>query len=1364
MAISALGAAHLGVLFLVSKQTDDGAYEAQLASAILAVIASTSMAYLSYLEHHRSLRTSLLLNSYILIITLVNIIRTRTAWLVHGEQPDYILLTVTTAASATLIILEAIPKNRWLKSTHEGTSPEEASGLYSLLLMLWVTPLLKLGNKKILDTKDLYSLDSQLSADIQSGDFQKQWRATQHSPKRTLLVILLKSISWSLLQPIPSRLAMVAFSFCQPFFIGRLIKFLELDPLSNRNTGLGLILASLLIYPGLALSNSTFLWLHSRAVSKARSALVTTIFQKMTELNSTHLDTNFLTLMSTDVERITQGGMYPIHDIWANTVEVVLASWFLHRQLGAAFIAPILVVSASVVSTSFIAKFAGPAMSKWTQRTEARVRLTTAVVANMKALRMCGLSESTTGLLQKYREDEQRVGSAYRILLVVSITSAFTPMFLAPVATFFWAGRQLSMAEVFSSLSYVALITSPLTQLFQKVPDILASFACLSRIQNFLDMESKSEYRKFEGHRAAEDGSVAISLEHASLGWTEDRRQLKHLNLDLPRSSLTIVTGPVASGKSTLCKALLGEVPFIEGTITFHQGLPRIGYCDQAPFLTNGSVRSNIIGFEPFDGQLYDEVLEAVMLKDDLRSLPKADDTPIGSSGIRLSGGQRQRVALARALYLSADVYVLDDFTVGLDKPTADKIVTRLFGHDGFLRRRRSTIVWCTHSVKYLHHAQKVIALNAEGGVAHQGQPEEVLGDKQVISTLEQDQDKSLEPDIGLDTRFSKDATSKTEHEDEKDPSRNLNDTSVYVHYFSSFGPLLIFAVLFSGLMWGFFWNAGTLFLKYWADNSFHIPGSQSHINNVYLGIYAILQLSGIIVMGLYVASTDMGMAQVGGSVLHFKAVKALMAAPLQYFTKTDQGVTVNLFSQDINLIDFFLPKTMSNTMLALFASAGQAVVVAIGTPFVALAYPVLLVFLSFLSRFYLKTSRQLRLLDLENKSPLYAQFQDAIRGIASIRAFGWVPHYTAQNHALVDDSVRPAYLLQMSQVWLALVLKLVVAAIAVSVTVLATQVITLSGRAGFVGAGLVSLMEMGSMMNACVHSWIHLEMSLGAVKRLKDFGEKSGSEDKGGEDLRPAESWPERGEIVIDGVDASYEEERYKDYGDDRTLVLKGIRMSIQAGEKVAVIGRTGSGKSSLILLILRLLDPTSETEGNIVIDGTPLRRIHRDTLRQRIIAMPQDMVFLAGGESFRTALDPNSRNSDEECQFALEQVGLWSTVQNSGGLQAEMTKDVFSQGQKQLFSLAVAIIRARLRQKHGAKGGILLLDEVTASVDRETEHTMMDVVKRVFAEYTVVAVTHSLESIAGFDRVFALGKCRVIKEGPPGSFSQEDASVVNA
>ncbi|KUI55631.1 Multidrug resistance-associated protein 1 [Cytospora mali] len=826
----------------------------------------------------------------------------------------------------------------------------------------------------------------------------------------------------------------------------------------------------------------------------------------------------------------------------------------------------------------------------------------------MKSLKVSGLAGSAAGLLQKSRDDEQWVASTFRFILIFSVASAFPPHFISPVATFLWAGRQLDMAKVFSSLSYLTLVTSPLSQLFQRIPSILASLTSFKRIQDFLEQESRSDYRVIDeslgGCRDVE--GVAISLKGASVGWTRDKWQLSGLNLSIPKSQLTIITGPVAAGKSTLCKALLGEVPFTEGAIQFHMKHSRIGYCDQTPFLTGGTVRSNVIGFEPFDGQLYNEILETVMLKDDLQALPRADDTEIGSEGVALSGGQRQRVALARALYLSADIYILDNSTVGLDRPRPDEIFRRLFRPGGLLRRRNATVVWCTHSLQYLRHAERVVMLDAEGRIMSQGDPEEVLDDGDLTSVTYQDDDPAGADTAGeerliLRKDLTVDGPLFTEHKDEQDPTRNHNDASVYTYYFGCFGPFIIFSVILTATMFAISWNF---------DNTFHVPGPLRHINTFYLGIYAVLQLSAIIAMGLYIASTDLGMGRVGGTMLHSKAVKALMAVPLRYFTKTDQGVTVNLFSQDINLLDVSLPRALI-----------------IGNPFVAIGYPLLVSVISTVAKVCLRTSRQLRLLELENKSPLYAQFHDTVRGVVSIRAFGWVGPYTAQRHKSLDDSQRPVYLLEMIQVWLALVLKLIVAVVAVSATTLATQLSSFSERTGFVGAGLVSLMQFGNLLNGSVQSWIYLETSLGAVKRLRDFGEKTGTEGKVGEDLQPGESWPERGETVLEGVDASYEEEKYRGDEDDRHLVLKHISMRVQPGERVAIIGRTGSGKSSLILLLLRLLDPTYESLDKITIDDLPLRRINRESLRQRLIAMPQEMAFLAAGETYKDSLDPYSK-----------------------------------------------------------------------------------------------------------------------------------------
>lgn len=1056
------------------------------------------------------------------------------------------------------------------------------------------------------------------------------------------------------------------------------------------------------------------------------------------------------------MERI-QNGVQPIHDIWANTGEAILACWLLYCQLGAAFAAPLIIVLLCALATAAVSRFAGPRMMSWTKHTEGRVKLTNAVVANLKPLKMSGLASFAAGILQRFRADEIQAGIGYRVVLLFSICNAFIPEYISPLATFAVVGRQLSLAEVFGSLSYLTLLSAPLSQLFQRVPMIMACLGSLKRIQDFLDKDKDEDYRIFGQSatpNAGEEG-VAISLSDVKVAWTRGKWQLNGLSFAVPSAQVTIITGPVACGKSTLCRALLGEATFTEGVISFHQDQPRIGYCDQKAFLVNGSIRSNIIGFEPFDSSLYDEVLETVMLKSDLRALPMADETQVGSNGVTLSGGQKQRVALARALYLKTDTYVLDDFTVGLDKPTADEIVRRLFGEAGFLARRKATVVWCTHSVQYLHLAKHIIALSPDGNILHQGGPDEILRDREVTLALEHDDSQNGNDDIGSELKLSD--ISPPKPPTDKSASRARTEASVYTHYFSSFGPSLIIGSIFAALAVGFFPNAGSVWLKFWADNSFAMPGPISHINAFYIGIYAAIQIAALATLITHVALVVIGMAKASGTALHLRAVQALMVAPLRFLTKTDQGVIVNYFSQDMNMVDMTLPGMLMNTSALAMISLGQAIVIALGTPFILYAYPVLIIVLLRLSKYYLSTSRQLRLLELENKSPLYTQFADTVRGIASIRAFGWIGAYTAQNHQLMNDSLRPLYLLEMLSIWLTLLMKLIVAVIAVTVTVLVTQLPSLRDRAGFVAAGFLALMRFGGMLNSVVQCWVQLETSLGAVKRLKEFGETAGSEDRVGEDLRPDEQWPKRGEIVVDGVDASYAEERFKDNPEEIGLALKGLALKVSAGEKVAIVGRTGSGKSSLILLLLRLLDPTLETENNISIDGLPLRRIKRDTLRQRIIAMPQDMVFLAAGETFKAALDPYARASDEECMVALEEVGLLDTVKEAGGLDASIAKDTLSQGQRQLFSLAVAVLRARVREQDGALGGVLLLDEVTSSVDRETEKTIMDVIDRVFKDYSVLAVTHSLESVMSFDKVFVMADGHVVKEGSPVSLIKD-------
>lgn len=264
----------------------------RLVCDILAVVATILLGFLSYFEHVRSKRPSMLLNIYLLLIVALGIIRiSRTS-----SRDTYAILSITSTILAGVVaILEAVPKRRWRSVTLYEKSPEETSGLYSIAFFAWLNPLIRLGNRKILDTDDLYPLDTRLSANKMSHLFQRKWNGKPVG--RSLPGVLLRSLFWPLLQPIPSKIAFVGFSFCQPLFIQKLIKYLESGPASACDTGTNLILASICIYAGMALSSASFAYLNSRALTRLRSCLVTALFHKTVEMKATHLDTEVLTLM-----------------------------------------------------------------------------------------------------------------------------------------------------------------------------------------------------------------------------------------------------------------------------------------------------------------------------------------------------------------------------------------------------------------------------------------------------------------------------------------------------------------------------------------------------------------------------------------------------------------------------------------------------------------------------------------------------------------------------------------------------------------------------------------------------------------------------------------------------------------------------------------------------------------------------------------------------------------------------------------------------------------------------------------------------------------------------------------------------------
>jgi ABC-type multidrug transport system fused ATPase/permease subunit len=381
-----------------------------------------------------------------------------------------------------------------------------------------------------------------------------------------------------------------------------------------------------------------------------------------------------------------------------------------------------------------------------------------------------------------------------------------------------------------------------------------------------------------------------------------------------------------------------------------------------------------------------------------------------------------------------------------------------------------------------------------------------------------------------------------------------------------------------------------------------------------------------------------------------------------------------------------------------------------------------------------------------------------------TLRASGYISQDIDKNTRLINTSQRPFYLLAMIQQWLSLVLNLLVVAMAAILTTLAVQ---LHSNSGFAGASLVTLMDFSIYLTGIIIFYTRLETSLGAIARLRKFNQSVEPEDKEGEDVQPPRQWPQNGVIELKGVSASYSS---AEDADVPSLALRDIHLSIKQGEKVAICGRTGSGKSSLLALLLKLLDPLPGKD-TIVIDDTALGGIDRATLRERIIAVPQEAVFLPDGSSFRANLDPFGLSSDDgqECQDVLRAVGLWDFVSaRDGGVDGPMSPGSLSAGQRQLMSLCRALLRRRIRARDlgmgggggGSEGGILLLDEVSSSVDTETEKVMSDVIGEEFGKYTVVAVSHRLDMVMDFDRVVVMDKGAIVEVGNPHLLAADEGT----
>ncbi|XXG98141.1 hypothetical protein Hte_004462 [Hypoxylon texense] len=1388
--LTALLAAQLALVAL-RVQHPVFATNASLAADILGVIATAAALVLSFADHTRRPRPSTLLGLYLSVLVVLGTARTRTFWLLLSRSNEGrsvpAVATLVFALIGTALLLESIEKkadaatsltSTQAQSSYQGANdqsppikgealaPEQRSGIWSRTSFAWLTATFRAGYARVITLNDLPPLDTGLESRLMGKALAETWARYDPQAKHSLLRACFRAYLLSLSSAVIPRLCLTGFTFAQPFLVSATVTFVGLEN-PDSNYGKGLIGAWALVYLGMAVSNSIYQYQNFRFTTRVRGGLIALIYNRT--LHKGVADKSEITamaLMSTDVERIMNGALR-FHKTWSSLIDIAIACWLLGLQMSVACVAPIVLILVFIAFAYRVSKAARTAQVRWVERVQERLRVTSSFLSNMKAVKMLGISSVMSTVVQKLRVEEINISKAYRKLLVWALLLSLTPINLAPVVTFavyvviaiFWKDESLLATKAFTSITLISLLTTPVILFTQALPQLFQSVGSFERIQEYcnynaddsslLDDDPTYDEPDISLQRLASPKSSGkapyvskdqlISLRNQSFSWTRDNAAvLNGLNVDIRRGEVTAVVGRVGSGKSAFLNSILGEMTSTSGENSQGSKSRQVmAYCAQEPWLENKTVRQNIIGVSPYDEKWYSSVIYACGLDTDLRQLHRGDRTSVGSTGQNLSGGQKQRVALARAVYARHEIVILDDVFSGMDSNTASRVASRLLGRDGLLKQRQTTTVLATHNKNIMALTNTIIVIE-DGSIMETGSPTTLLQGDGYVSKLgitiqsEPDIEAPKAENTGLVRETSRASTTITEETNRSltDLRRKHGDLTVYKYYIASAGYLAV--GMYAGFisLWVFCTEFSTVVVNWWSAANAVEPNKNV---GLYMGIYAMIGVVGVI------------------------AAAIASWAPFRFFASTDSGELLNRFSQDMHLVDMDLPLVMFNYTSTAISLGIKVVILAIFSRYLGATIPVLGVAVYFLQRFYLQTSRQMRLLGIEARAPLYTHFGETTAGKATIRAFGWQPQYRRRNHELVDDSQRPVYLQSCIQQWLAFVLDLLVAALA---AVLVAIVVTWhdSFTAGSVGVSLLVVVNFSETLSRLIQNWTKLESSVGAVARVKRFVADTEVEEQDGRDVGigvdsqlPPE-WPNSGALQP-----------------ATEPVLNNISLSIQPGQHVAICGRTGSGKSSLLLALLRMLDESS-SQGEVKIDGVDITTVKLANLRARINVVPQDPFFIPGTVRFN--IDPFSSSSssiiasgggsegrqgdDATMRHALERVGLWSSVSTQGGLDAPLDAAAWSTGQRQLLCLARAMVR---QWKKSSAGGILVLDEAMSSVDEETESTMQEIIDTEFKDCTVLAVMHRLRHVVrSYDVVALLDAGKLLEYGAPDTLMQGD------
>lgn len=1268
-------------------------------------------------------------------------------------------------------------------------TPYSEAGLFSLATLSWLNPLLSVGAKRPLELKDIPLLApkdrSKYNYKILNLNWEKLKAAEGQKPP---------SLAWALLKSFwreASRNAVFAglntvVSYVGPYMISYFV-----DYLAGRETfrNEGYVLAGIFFTAKLIETMTTRQWYLGVDIlgMHVRSALTAMVYRKGLRLSSSarqsHTSGEIVNYMAVDVQRVGDYSWY-LHDVWMLPLQIILALAILYKNVGIASLATLVATIFSIVATVPLARVQEEYQDKLMSAKDDRMRKTSECLRNMRILKSQAWEDRYRLRLEEMRSVEFKyLRKALYSQAVVTFIFWSSPIFVAAVTfgTCIMLGGQLTAGSVLSSLATFRILQEPL----RNFPDLVSMMAqtkvSLDRIALFLLEEELSGDATHVIPRGV--SNVAIEIKDGEFGWDPSSRipTLSGIQLKVQNGMRVAVCGMVGSGKSSFLSCILGEIPKIAGEVRI---CGSAAYVSQSAWIQSGNIEANILFGSPMDKAKYKSVIHACSLKKDLELFSHGDQTIIGDRGINLSGGQKQRVQLARALYQDADIYLLDDPFSALDAHTSsdlfqDYIMTAL---------ATKTVVFVTHQVEFLPAADLILVLR-EGSIIQAGKYEELLqagtdfgalvsAHHEAIEAIdfgspaldESDNDQPLKASFSISSNSKmtgnnldnlakeiQEGVSPAEKKaikekkkakrsrkkqlvQEEERERGRVSMKVYFSYMgAAYKGLLVPLIILAQTLFQLLQIASNYWMA-WANPQ--TPGDQAKTSNlVLIGVYMALAFGSswfIFVRAVLVATFGLAAAQ----KLFLNMLRTVFRAPMSFFDSTPAGRILNRVSIDQSVIDLDIPFRLggfASTTIQLIGIVG--VMTQVTWQILLLVIPMAIACL-WMQKYYMASSRELVRIVSIQKSPIIHLFSESIAGASTIRGFGQEKRFMKRNLHLLDCFARPFFCSLSAIEWLCLRMELL------STVVFAfCMVLLVSFPVGSIDPSMAGLaVTYGLNLNARLSRWIlsfcKLENKIISIERIHQYCHIPSEAPTVIEHSRPPATWPETGTIELIDLKVRYKE--------NLPVVLHGVSCKFPGGKKIGIVGRTGSGKSTLIQALFRLIEPAG---GRIIIDNIDISSIGLHDLRGRLSIIPQDPTLFEG--TIRNNLDPLEEHSDQEIWQALDKSQLGDIVrQKEHKLETPVLEngDNWSVGQRQLVSLG----RALLKQAR-----ILVLDEATASVDSATDNLIQKIIRTEFKDCTVCTIAHRIPTVIDSDLVLVLSDGRVAEFDTPLRLLEDKSSM---